>query len=187
MRLVGDKPSLYITFEQVNNPTPTSTRLASASGTSEQPHHERRKNEKVIWLRLHNNTRWAINFPTDSLYLGTAISPIKLCDGRPVLGLRNGIKIDIRYELDFARTRQKAISELPSLNRSDVFSASWLPSGGSILFSVPREELIDDLMVYVPFKYEWEYGERAFRTDEPEHRICFRASDLPKNIQRVYD
>jgi hypothetical protein len=61
----------------------------------------------------------------------------------------------------------------------DVFSSSWLPSGSSVIFSVPREHLSKGLAIFVRFNYEWEYGSRTFRSDEPEHRAYFRSFDLP--------
>jgi hypothetical protein len=68
-------------------------------------------------------------------------------------------------------------------DQGDVFSSAWLPPGSSIIFSVPREHLSPDLMIFIRFNYEWEYGERTFGSDEPEHRVYFRASDLPKKLQ----
>jgi hypothetical protein len=58
----------------------------------------------------------------------------------------------------------------PVINRSDVFSTSWLPPGGSVIFSVPREHLAERLAISIAYNYEWEYGERIFRSDEPQHR-----------------
>lgn len=63
----------------------------------------------------------------------------------------------------------------------DMFSSSWLPPGQTVVFSVPREHLAKHLAIYIRFNYEWEYGERTFRRDEPQHRVYFRASDLPEN------
>jgi hypothetical protein len=65
----------------------------------------------------------------------------------------------------------------------DLFSNSWLPAGSSVIFSVPREHLAKHLAIYIPYNYEWEYGERAFRSDEPQHRVYFRASNLPENTE----
>ena len=48
---------------------------------------------------------------------------------------------------------------------------------------MPREHLAERLAIYIPYNYEWEYGERIFRSDEPQHRVYFRASDLPEKVQ----
>lgn len=100
------------------------------------------------------------------------IIPIRLCDGRGALGLRTGIEVNPRYEIETVLNDPKS----PVINRSHMFSTSWLPPGGSVIFSVPREHLAKRLSVYIPYNYEWEYGERTFRSDEPQHRVYFRAS-----------
>src|SRR5689334_15396809 len=180
----SNKPTVYISFENVNDSTRAATRLASVDKPSERSNKEQKKFPdsagEVIWLRLHNNMRWAISVPTDSLYLGPAISPIRLCNGRSALGIRDGMKINVRYEVELLTRSDR---ELPLLSRSDVFSASWLPAGGSVLFGVAREHLIENSIIYVPYNYEWEYGERTFTTNEPQHRVLFRGSDLPKNLR----
>ena len=190
--LVASKPTLYISFEEVSESSIPVTRLASDGKTSEKPPTEQTKTRsnggKVIWLRLHNNTRWAISVPTESLYIGPAVAPIWLCNGRSALAVRDSMKINVQFEMELLTTRdslsEKNMRGLPSLNRSDVFSASWLPAGGSLLFSVPGEYLMgNSSAIYVPFNYEWEYGDRTFTINEPQHRIYFRPSDLPKEMQ----
>jgi hypothetical protein len=72
------------------------------------------------------------------------------------------------------------VKDIPvGYNRGHVFSTSWLPSGRSVNFSVPREHLAKHLGVYVSFKYEWATAENDSGNNEPEHRVYFRASDLP--------
>src|SRR5438270_806464 len=78
VRLSKDKPTLYITFERAGERKPL---FASESN-------------RGVWLRLHNNTRWAINFCTLSLYVGTKVAPLQLSDGRSTLGLREGVEVD---------------------------------------------------------------------------------------------
>lgn len=189
--IVANKPTVYISFDEVNDSGPATSRLASAGQPSEklqQQPKERGNQGAFIWLRLHNNTRWAISVPTDSLYVGPVVSPITLCAGRSVLAIRDGRKINVRYELELP-SRPESIDgkhrhELPTLNRSDVSSTTWLPPGGSVLFSVPREYLgRSSSGIYVPYEYEWEYDDRRFRTNEPEHRVYFRTFNLPKELQ----
>jgi len=136
--LLASKPTLYISFEEVSQSSPANTRLASGDKTSEKSQTEQSKTRsnggKVIWLRLHNNTRWAISVPTESLYVGPAVAPIRLCNGRSVLAVRDSMKINVRFELELLTTpdslSEKHMRGLPPFNRSDVFSASWLPAGG---------------------------------------------------------
>lgn len=185
--LAKDKPTIYITFERAGKVKPTPTRLAATDTSPRQSDDQNNENIQVVWLRLHNNTRWAINFPTDSLYVGPKITPIRLCDGRGALGLRTDMEVNARYEAEavsgYESARTSDAAQPPVINRSDVFSTSWLPPGGSVIFSVPREHLAERLAIYIPYNYEWEYGERIFRSDEPQHRVYFRASDLPEKAQ----
>jgi hypothetical protein len=120
-----------------------------------------------------------------------------LGDGRGVLGLNDGVEITVchgvemvrRYEWKLKRTRDAKNRELTrsepqvGYDTGDVFSSGWLPSGSSIIFSVPREHLSKDLAIFIRFNYEWEYEDGTFRSDEPEHRVYFRTSDLPKQLQ----
>lgn len=195
--LSKDKPTIYITFERVSKVKRLPTRLAATDSSLEPSVAQNHESIQVVWLRLHNNTRWAINFATDSLYVGPKITPIRLCDGRGALGLRSDIEVNARYEVEAisgyesVRTSDGGLimnspveaAEPPVINRSDMFSTSWLPPGGSVIFSVPREHLAERLAIYIPYNYEWEYGERIFRSDEPQHRVYFRASDLPEKVQ----
>jgi hypothetical protein len=195
--LSKDKPTIYITFERAGKVKRMPTRLAATDTSPERSDDQNDESIQVVWLRLHNNTRWAINFPTDSLYVGPKITPIRLCDGRGALGLRTDIEVNARYEVEAGSGYESVrasdggliknspvdAAKPPVINRSDMFSTSWLPPGGSVIFSVPREQLAERLAIYIPYNYEWEYGERTFRSDEPQHRVYFRASDLPEKVQ----
>jgi hypothetical protein len=48
----------------------------------------------------YNNTRWAINFCTPSLYVGAKVAPLRLNDGRAVLGLRDGVEVTMCHEVE---------------------------------------------------------------------------------------
>lgn len=176
-----DKPTLYISYERAGERRPVYV------GESDQG----------IWLRLHNNTRWAITFCTESLYIGAKITPLRLSDGRGILGLRESVEISPCYEVEAVRAYESVRTsdgglhiekpvpapKPPVVPRGHVSSASWLPSGRSVVFSIPREHLAKYLAIYVSFTYEWETAERDYGTREPEHRVYFRASDLPENLQ----
>jgi hypothetical protein len=182
--LVKDKPTVYLSFERVGE---------------RKPIHPSESNQG-IWLRLHNNTKWAINFCTLSLYIPPKAAPFRLTDGRGVLALREGVEVNMCHgveEVSYyesvitsdckARTESLAADSSPQVgyDKGDVFSSAWLPPGQSVTFSVPREHLGKDLAIFIRFNYEWEYGERTFRSDEPEHRVYFRAVDLPEGIVKV--
>jgi hypothetical protein len=180
--LRDDRPTIFLTFEREGK---------------REPIHASESNEGV-WLRLHNNTKWAINFCTPSLYIPPKVAPIRLADGRGILALSEGVEVSVchgveelkPYEWKLTRTGEakkrkstKDSERQVGYDQGDVFSSAWLPPGSSIIFSVPREHLSPDLMIFIRFNYEWEYGERTFGSDEPEHRVYFRASDLPKKLQ----
>ena len=67
--LSKDKPTVYVSFERAGE------RKAVYAMESNQG----------IWLRLNNNTRWAINFSQESLYVGIKTTPLRLSDGRGAL------------------------------------------------------------------------------------------------------
>jgi len=181
------KPSLYITFERVGGIKPTSTRLAAVTSSREvtvsSPSSAAdNEDNQVIWLRFHNNSCWAISFPTDSLYIGPKTTLLRLNDGRGVLAPREGLEVNVQYQAE--PEPGVASVSLPIIRRADVLSNTWLASGRSVIFAVSREHLKKDLRVYVPFNYEWETAEHDSGGGEPEHRVYFRASDLPKKLQR---
>lgn len=180
--LQDDRPTVYLTFER--------------EGKREPIHPS--ESSQGIWLRLHNNTKWAINFCTLGLYLPPKVVPIYLADGASVLGLKDSVEVNMCHGVEELRRyetrvwRKGEVNERESAKRSerqvgydtgDVFSSAWLPSGSSVLFSVPREHLSKNLAVFVRFNYEWEYGKGTVRSNEPEHRAYFRASDLAKRLQ----
>jgi hypothetical protein len=180
--LTNNRPTVYLSFEREGK---------------REPIHPSESNQG-IWLRLHNNTKWAINFCTLSLYIPPKVAPVRLSDGRSVLGLHDGVEVSMchgveelkRYESQVWRKGE--IKERESIKGSarqvgydtgDLFSSAWLPSGSSVIFSVPREHLSKNLAIFIRFNYEWEYGGRTIRSNEPEHRVYFRASDLIKKLQ----
>jgi len=175
-------PTVYITFERAG------TRKPMDAGES----------ERGIWLRLHNNTPWSISFCTPGLYLGSRIESYRLRDGRGALGLREGVEILACHgveQVGYYESEETSnggininesvrVQNIPvGYNRGHVFSTSWLPPGRSVILSVPREHLAKHLGVYLSFKYEWETAESDSGNNEPEHRVYFRASDLPEKIQ----
>src|SRR5712675_1454937 len=89
-RLSKDHPAIYITFERRGKAIdPADFRLAETGDISKS-----QEKGDDIWLRLHNNSRWAIRFPTWSLYIGKKISPYRLSDGKTVLVLSDGMEVN---------------------------------------------------------------------------------------------
>jgi len=162
IRLSKDHPAVYITFERRGKAlNPMESRLAETGETSKS-----KERGEDIWLRLHNNSRWAIQFPTWSLYLGKKVSPYRLSDGKSILGLSDGAEVNAVYQVVEADGRV-----VP--NGGDTSSQSWLPPGCSVIFSVSREHLSKGRSIYVYFTYEWESGQTYSNNLAPEHRSMY--------------
>jgi hypothetical protein len=121
-----------------------------------------------VWLRLHNNTWWAISFRTDDPYQGASVTPLILGDGRQVPGLADDLEVAPEYFIEHATDR------VTTHARSwCTASRSWLPPGRSVVFSFPRKDLKSWEQIYVRFTYEWEQG-----GNDPEHKVKFYGNDI---------
>jgi hypothetical protein len=125
-----------------------------------------------LWLRIHNNTRGAISIPTQSLYLGLKVTPLRLLSGKGVLGIRDGIKIAPLYSVE--QQGERGFERLPLMWNGDVSAVSWIASGGTVLMSLPKANLVKGRRIALPFSYEWE-SER----DGIEHEAFFYTRELP--------
>lgn len=111
-----------------------------------------------IWLRFYNNSKWKVKFCSN---------PIPKEYG----------ETEINYEIK----RYEGFGETPGSRRSDTCAYRLLESGNSILFSVPREHLVEGLAIRVLYRYNWE-TEQDGNDDflEPEHYVYFYSEDIPK-------
>lgn len=125
---------------------------------------------KRLWLRIHNNTRGAISVPTHSLYLGTKVVPLRLMSGKGVLAIREGIEIAALYAVE--QESETGFSRLP-VNWGDVSAVAWIASGGTVLMSVPKAELVKGRRVALSFSYEWESEGSSI-----SHQAYFYASEV---------
>lgn len=162
VRISKDHPAIYITFERRGEAiNPMDSRLAETGETSKS-----KEKGEDYWLRLHNNSRWAILFPTWSLYVGKKVSPYRLSDGGSILGLSDGMEVNALYTVVEDDGRVVPYG-------GDSYSQSWLPPGRSIIFSVSREHLSKGRSIYIYFNYEWERGEVYSNNLSPEHRSMY--------------
>lgn len=104
--------------------------------------------EEMIWLRLRNNTRWSIVLDMN--------------------GLPSKAYGDARLFHDVL-SEGKLIAE----DRCHVCSFNELPSGRSLVFIVPREDLAESRAIRVRFRYAWEAD-----SGEVEHFVYFYSSKL---------
>jgi hypothetical protein len=132
---------------------------------------ERLGDDDSVWLRLHNNSHWAISFRTENQ--GTSLAPLRLSDGRVVNGLADGLQVAPEY----------VIENLPDQGRRIYWCTSadsWLAPGLSTIFSFPREDLKPVGRIKVSFTYEWEGPGK-----EPEHRVDFSEFELKNSLTQI--
>lgn len=179
VRLNSDKPSVYVKFFKFGE---------------REPDYVGESNERV-WLKLHNNTRWplklqshGVNAPVDN-ELGLFVSV------EEVITRTNEFKIisspyddplppppgsssqqTAQNDVPAVATPREIVCSPPYRDGCHVCSSTKLLPGRALVFSVPREMLCDSRKIYVLYSYDWEeYG------NEPEHRVYFYGSELPKN------
>jgi hypothetical protein len=95
-----------------------------------------------------------------------------------VLGIRDGIDIAPLYFVE--EERETGFDKLPLTWNGDVSAVSWIPSGGTVVMSLPKDVLIKGRRVALPFSYEWES-----ESDGIEHRAFFYARELPPKAGAV--
>lgn len=192
--LLNDKPSVYLTYEK--------------SGERKSLVTQKYESNQGIWLRLHNNTLKPIavhaNYEVDRVKTITLL----LSNGIKAEGLANDSEVEICYQTeampvtitqqtynpqskDIIITEEvpfevKVPKQTPSyyscqwsglVNRK--FQVSWVASGNSIVFSVPREYLEKNLKIYTLYNYEWEIENSTLKSPgwvksgEPNHQVFF--------------
>ncbi len=165
-------PIVHISFEKFGKAiNPMEEHLAERDDRSRS-----NENGKDIWLRLHNNSKWAIFFATDSMYLGKRVSSYQLPDGKSAFGLADGIEVSMQYQLQEQDGRRVS-------SNSDNSFTSCLPPGRSVLFSVRREYLSNGRMIFVNFNYDWEQGDVYSNNLAPVHRSEYYSYRLERRVR----
>ena len=114
---------------------------------------EQGESDQGVWLRLHNNTRWPLTLAMNGVakeYGDAALFYDVLSEGQVVIE-----------------------------GRCHVCSSNPLHPGGSLLFSLPREDLVKGGAIRVKFSYGWEHPDDVFADREPQHFVYFYSSKLP--------
>ena len=169
------KPAVYLEFVKLgkrNFPKPC------PSSSSENPCPRETEELETVWLRVHNNSRWAIQFRVLSESLSTDNSELKpLPDKRLVITPTKKSELELVYGVEPVNpevpVKANLTKALPYTRIYWSITDVWLPSGESVVFVVRREELRRNLQVFLPFKYEWETSEKNRGYGEPEHRVYF--------------
>ena len=139
VRIDPTKPTVYLAFEQLGE-------------------------NGLIWLRLRNNTHWAINLRTENP--GAVLVPMTLISGQTVSALADGSKVSPEYLIENVMDRGYGAYSCTS-------TESWIAAGQSAIFSFPGEHFKFLGRLSVRYKYEWES-----EYQEPEHRVRFDERDL---------
>ena len=118
-----------------------------------------------VWLRLHNNTHWAIQFRTASMYLS---SEIWHTPDHGICALADGAEVGLIYYLEDEEGKRTCMG-----GGGCMSSTAWLIPGRSLIFSVPRKALRKSEQICVVFTYEWETY-KSFPSYSPtEHAVRF--------------
>ena len=162
VRVVKNKPSVYISFER--------------EGKREPLYPE--ESTKGIWLRLHNNTRWTIYF--------CAFDVPSIYGERGLYHEVEKLSVDkeggtYKDSADKAEPMSSSQASQPPVGyrNNHTCRVFRLLSGKSILFSVPREHLGEGLAIKIAFNYSWENLIDVIEGTEPEHYAYFYSTRLP--------
>jgi hypothetical protein len=152
-------PIIHISFEKFGKAIdPLAEHLGEAGESARS-----KEKGKDVWLRFHNNSKFAISFSTDSMYLGKRVSMYQMPDGSKVLSLVDGAEVRMHYHVEEKDGRWVPYG-------LDNSFKSWLAPGRSVLFSVRREHLSDGRLIYVDFNYDWEKADIYSNNLAPVHR-----------------
>lgn len=153
LRIAGDKPSIFISFDHYGRREPL--RVAETS--------------EGVWLRLHNNTRATIFLP--SYGVPKEVGEVGLFyDVLPVPSVNDSVST-VPARLPAGRPQ------------GHTAGSYLLRPGSTVSFSVPREHLPERSFIRIVFNYEWELeGEQmgAVRSGEPTHYAYFYSSSLTR-------
>lgn len=196
VRLIRNKPTIYIEFVKAGVYQQRRRTFARSWGPPpSRPDEETVDSYEAVWLRVRNNSRWAINFDALDVHPADHVDAYRLTGGGLVSGVRNGVEIRARYRVDAeivwewietpAGREYKLVDiKAPIFNRvpQGLTSRVWLPPGRAAVFVVQREHLAKYLMVYLPYKHEWEASQNDMVSSEPQHRVYFDWYSLQKAL-----
>jgi hypothetical protein len=141
VKLDKNKPSVYISLVRVGKPK---------SPLDDQ-------SREFVWLRLNNNTRWAIWFAASG---------------------ENNKESDASLYYDIVSEDGTVLES----RRCHVCSRASLGSGKSLVFSIPKEDFVEKSYLEIRFSFDWQNDSNgAFAAqDEYENIVSFSERDLPK-------
>jgi hypothetical protein len=161
VRLVKNKPSVYITFERYGKREPL----------------EPTESSEGIWLRLHNNTRWELSFC--AFGVSKEYGEIGMFYDVEEMPFEESGGSQSNSTEKMPPVRKEKVEPPIGYKQGHACTIVRLTSGKSILFSVPREHLADGLAIKTEFNYGWEDIDDINSGLEPEHNVYFYSTSLP--------
>lgn len=150
----------------------------------------------AVWLRLVNNTRWAIGVSVKKDSPGVQ-GHLRLSRDLVVTGAVDGAEFDVVYGVetetgcDFHKEApkdqvcQRRETPVPKLPLPPISSYIFIPAGQSIVYAVERSNLLKYLKMFTLFTYQWEHTKSAFRSIYmPQHRVYFTWYGLEKGLKK---
>jgi hypothetical protein len=141
------RPSVYVTFVK---------KEASMSKYGGKEHER-------LWLRVHNNTRWAIwtiALPDEFGGEGWFYTLVSDSPGRDLIAPRQGYF-------------------------GDVVAITGLEPGRTCVISVPPEHLREGVAIMLDFGFSWEHGVSGATGLAVRHSVYFGHTDLPVEVRKI--
>lgn len=154
---------------------------------------------QAVWVKLVNNTRWAISTDVQKLAIPPLIYPIELSNKQTVTAAKDSAEFDVIYDVesetgcDFGIEAPKGQvcarreTPVPNYNRRGASSTIFIPSGQSIIYAINQEHLKKYLTTYIFYNYEWEIsksGQPSPPRYDSQHRLYFSWYDLEAGIKK---
>jgi len=139
---------------------------------AEAARHIRKGEDRLLWLRLQNDTRCAIFVPTSEEYL------MRTATGAYSFDLEDGSEVLLAYSIKGSgppkRTTTTSRQSAPQAGSGRYVSR--LPPRTSVIFSAPLREFKNGAMLEVHYAYKKDplIGETAY----------FRSVQLPRELRR---
>jgi hypothetical protein len=178
VRIVKDKPTVYITFERFGKALdPNQQKMVQGDQRKKIP-----EKGSDVWLRIHNNTCWSIDFYQYGLYMpkprpGETFKDVLL---KRAGILEDGVETALYYSIMNGNTRI-------GYTGIDSVDTVVLSPGLTVLFSVDRKHLSAKQSIRVAFNYSWEFQhgdeKKGYINNEPEHYIEFSDYDLKEQSE----
>lgn len=167
-RLDRDQPTIFLAYVGRG----AETDLGSVRFLEQREVSQSRHPGKYVWLRIVNNSIWAISLTTLGTSTGATPEMVQTDEGTYSFAIADGSEIAPVYLVEEKSGKVRAIG-------SDSRGVSWLPSGRSAIFSVQPAYLKRGRTVVIQFNYRWESDKGRLRSREPSHRVEFDSRSLP--------